>query len=142
MTASRKLTVCLAEDNRADVLLVREALKRHRVEVDLVVKHDGEQMLRFVDQIERGEAPPPHVVLLDLNLPRRTGIEVLARIRQSAALERVPVIIVSSSDALNDREAARRLGATLYFMKPSSYEGFMELGEIVRTVLSAAGPSQ
>jgi CheY-like chemotaxis protein len=85
----------------------------------------------------RGVLSTRDVVLLDLNLPRRTGLEVLTRIRESLVCATVPVIIVTSSRAPNDREAAQRLQATRYFQKPSNYDDFMRLGEIVKEIVGA-----
>lgn len=112
--------------------MVREALEHHGLDVDLLVKHDGEQMLRAIELIDAGQLPCPDVVLLDLNLPKRNGIELLARIHESAVCRGVNVVIVTSSDAPSDRAAAVRFGATTYFCKPSSYDEYMRLGEIVK----------
>lgn len=82
-------------------------------------------MLRFREEIDEGRAACPDVVLLDLNLPRVTGHTLLARLWQSCVCGHVPVIIVSCSNATQDRENAARLGATLYFCKPTHFDEFM-----------------
>ena len=105
------------------------------MDAELVVKKDGEEMLRLIERIDAGEAPCPDAVLLDLNLPRRNGIEILRRMRQSVVCGHVPVVIVTSSDAPNDRESVAKLGATGYFRKPSSYNEFMHLGELVKQIV-------
>jgi len=132
---NRRPRILLAEDNPADVLLVREAFEHHGLDVELVVKRDGEEMLRLLDRMEAGELPCPDVVLLDLTLPRRNGIEVLRQIRQGSRCGKTPVIIVTSSDALKDRESVAQLGATSYFRKPSSFDEFMRLGKVVNEVI-------
>jgi CheY-like chemotaxis protein len=99
-------------------------------------------MLRTIERIDAGEMPCPDVVLLDLNLPRRNGTEVLARIRESPSCGQVPVIVVTSSNARRDRETMVRLGASEYFHKPSDYDGFMSLGEVVRRVVGTLGGPQ
>ncbi|MBV8833946.1 MAG: response regulator [Acidobacteriaceae bacterium] len=127
--------VLLAEDNPGDVLLVREALKLQPFQSELTVQPDGERMLGFIDQIEAGQQPCPDIILLDLNLPRRTGEILLERIRQSKPCLKVPIVIVTSSGSPRDREIAERLGANRYFQKPSDYEKFMHLGSVIRELL-------
>jgi two-component system, chemotaxis family, response regulator Rcp1 len=121
--------------------MVREALQEHQLHADLLVKQDGEQMLKMIEQMEAGEAPCPDIVLLDLNLPRRTGFELLARMRESAACRHLPVIVVTSSAAQADRSSAQKLGAVWFFVKPSNYDDFMRLGEIIRHVTDAGSPN-
>lgn len=134
---ARIAQIVLAEDNPGDVRLIREALNLQSFEYDLHVQRDGEQMLDFLDRLERGEVPCPDLVLLDLNLPRTEGTEILARLHQSPHFASVPVIIVSSSDSPRDRETHLLLGAADYFLKPSDYDAFMELGSMVRKTLAA-----
>jgi two-component system, chemotaxis family, response regulator Rcp1 len=138
----RKLRVLLAEDNRGDILLVEEALAHHGLEADLVVHRDGEEMLGTIVRIDAGELPCPDVVLLDLNLPRLNGQQLLKRMRESPLCGRMPVIIVTSSDARQDREATSRLGASAYFRKPSDYDEFLQLGALVREVVGTQGGVQ
>ena len=111
------------------------AMHHHGLQPELRVYNDGEQMLWFIDEIDEGQALCPDIVLLDLNLPRVTGHTLLARLRQSPVCGHVPVIIVSSSRATQDRENAARLGATLYFCKPNNLDEFMRLGDIIKTLV-------
>jgi chemotaxis family two-component system response regulator Rcp1 len=133
----RTISVLLAEDNPGDVLLVREALQRQPFEAELVVRHDGEQALVYIENVDTGEVPCPDVVLLDLNLPRRNGEFLLERMRRSPLCSQVPIVIVSSSASPKDRETAARLGASTYFQKPADYEEFMRLGAVARQLLSS-----
>ncbi len=137
--APRKLSILLAEDNRGDVLLVEEALAHHGLDFDLVVHRDGEAMMGAIERIDAGELPCPDVMLLDLNLPKRNGEQLLRRMRASPLCGTVPVIIVTSSDAPRDREATSRLGVSRYFRKPSNYDEFLRLGEVVRAVVGTGG---
>ncbi len=129
--------VLLADDNPGDVILIREALKGHGFDFELIVQPDGEKMAGYLDRIDARDAPCPDVVLLDLNLPKKDGFALLERIRNSVPCQDIPVIIVTSSDSARDREATARLGANEYFRKPSDVDEFMRLGEVVRKHLSA-----
>jgi two-component system, chemotaxis family, response regulator Rcp1 len=134
----RPIQVLLAEDNPGDVYLVREALSLERLQFNLLVRSDGEQMSDFIDRIDSGAEPCPDVVLLDLNLPRRSGVSLLERLRQSSLCGAVPVIVVTSSASPQDREMATRLGASSYFQKPSDFDEFMRLGSLVRQFVSTS----
>jgi DNA-binding response OmpR family regulator len=123
-------------------MLVEEALAQAGLDVDLVLKKDGEEMVATIDAIDAGETPAPDLVLLDLNLPRQNGEAVLKRLRASKNCRNVAVIIVTSSDAPRDRELGVRFGAREYFRKPSDYAGFMRLGEIIRRALEQGTTSQ
>ena len=137
------LHVWLVEDSEADELLMRAALKLDGLDCEFQVSPDGEKAIEFIEAIDSGTAwHRPHVVLLDLNLPRATGNRILARIRGSHRCTGMPIIIVTSSDSPVDRAAAAESGATGYFQKPGDLAGFMQLGRIVRDALgmtSAAG---
>lgn len=126
------LNVLLAEDNPGDVLLIREALKDGGFDFELTVQQDGERMLRHIDSIEKGERVCPDIVLLDLNLPKASGHVLLQRIRSSDTCQRVPIIIVTSSDSAKDRELAERLGASGYFRKASDFDEYMLLGAVIK----------
>jgi CheY-like chemotaxis protein len=129
----------LAEDNPGDVFLVRRALEKHGLQVQLEVVEEGQAALRYFDKIDGDLAlPAPTLAMLDLNLPRASGSRILARIRQSPRCNSIPIIIVTSSDSPLDRDAAAKLGATAYFQKPADLIGFMQLGQVVRGALEAA----
>jgi CheY-like chemotaxis protein len=129
---ARAMRILLAEDNPGDVFLVKKALKRHlAVEHELVVANDGDAAWKL---IESAEGTPPagfDLFIIDLNLPVRPGLEVLARIRRCRGkMSRAIVLVVTSSSSVPDREAARR--ADYYFCKPSDLESFLKLGVVVR----------
>lgn len=129
---SRQIEILLAEDNPADVYLIEEALREHKVDFHITVAEDGEaaMLLMTQGQIE------PDIVLLDLNMPKRGGGEVLERIRQGSERE-LPVIILTSSDSPSDREEALRLGATCYIRKPTGLDEFLEIGATIKRLVSA-----
>ena len=139
--SSRKLSIVLVEDNQTDVFLVKEALEHHGVNAVLTCHRDGEEMLRYIDDIDAGASPCPDVILLDLNLPRHNGKVVLERMRQSRVCGDVPVIVVTSSRALEDQADVARLGATRYFYKSIDYDEAMTLGAVVLEVTRWKDPS-
>jgi chemotaxis family two-component system response regulator Rcp1 len=114
------------------VFLVETALRLENLDAELTVAADGEKMLQLLEEMEAGKTPRPDIVLLDLNLPRYSGAELLERLRQSPQCGQTPVIIMTSSDAPCDRDVALRLRANGYFRKPSDYAEFMRLGGLVR----------
>ncbi len=130
------LDILLIEDAEPDVFLVREALRQAGLSFNLNVVDDGEKAIEFIDRLDHSEsAVCPSLVLLDLNLPKRTGDQILAHIRKSERCCRVPVVIVTSSDSPKDKHATNALGATGYFRKPSRLDEFMKLGTLVRGLL-------
>ena len=137
-------TIFLAEDNGPDVLLVQEALDAHDLTYDLVIVEDGEEAFRYLDRLDSGDAEKcPDLILLDLNLPRRSGTEILARLRTSPKCANTPVVVLTSSDSPRDRAIAKDLGAAGYFRKPADLEIFLSLGGVVKEVLqrSSQAPS-
>lgn len=130
------LQVLIAEDNRGDVRLVREALREHHVEHELRVVWDGLQAERYINRIgQADDTPCPDVLLLDLNLPHRDGHELLQIFRAHPLCGAIPVIVITSSGAESDRKRAAEIGATYYFQKPSDVDEFIRLGAIVREVV-------
>lgn len=128
--------IWIAEDNPADVYLIEEALRRHEFTYHLKLAENGEDMLKMISAMDQDPAVTcPDLFMIDLNLPRRSGDEILARIRQSSRCAHVPVIVITSSDSPQDRSRARELGASFYFRKPADLEKFMAVGEIVRGFL-------
>jgi CheY-like chemotaxis protein len=99
--------IVLAEDNPADVGLVRAALREHGVDCELHVISDGEGVLSFIDSLDlNSKIPCPDLLLLDLHLPKRDGNEILKYLRASGRCAQTPVVILSSSDAPSDHENA------------------------------------
>ena len=139
---SKRVRLLLVEDNPADVNLVREALAEHHVDCDLLVISDGETAIRFVDRLDEEETRCVDLVVLDLNLPRRTGREVLERVRASSACGNVPVMILSSSGAARDVKETIQLGARRYVRKPVALEDFMKIGGVIKELLSEATQEQ
>jgi CheY-like chemotaxis protein len=131
--------VLLADDNPSDVYLIREALREHAVDCTLRVVSDGKDALGIISG-DTGAAEPGSLslIILDLNLPRHDGIEILRKLRETTAFERIPVVVLTSSDSPRDRVLANQLGATRYLHKPSSLEEFLGLGAIFKELLGQA----
>jgi CheY-like chemotaxis protein len=100
--------------------------------VEMMVVSDGEEALDFVEGRGKfAEAPKPDLIVLDLNLPKNDGSDVLKRIREKPEYEKVPVVVLTSSDSPKDRTAASSLGAELFLTKPSDLDQFLGLGEVL-----------
>jgi two-component system, chemotaxis family, response regulator Rcp1 len=118
------------------VLLVKQAIARYDVPVLLHVVHSGDEALEYIDRAENQPGTPlPELILLDLNLPGTSGIEVLSRLRAGNSCTKTPVVVFTSSDSAEDRRRVAELGARSYFRKPSNYEEFMKIGEVLNEVL-------
>ena len=132
--SGRAARVLLVEDNEADVRLTREALREAGDTVRLSSVADGEQALAYLRQ-EQGyaDAPRPDLVLLDLNLPRKNGLEVLEEMRSDPRLAGLPVIMLTSSAAGTDVAACYARGANAYVVKPLELDAFMDLMGAIRS---------
>jgi CheY-like chemotaxis protein len=117
------IEILLVEDNAADVRLTVEALKDARVPNRLHVARDGVEALRMLKD-ETGATPRPDLILLDLNLPRRDGREVLQDIKQDEALRHIPVVVLSTSQADQDIAESYRLRANAFITKPVEIDEF------------------
>ena len=133
LPAGRPARVLVVEDNDADVRLTREALREAGENVRLSAVGDGEQALTYLRREEGfGEAPRPDLVLLDLNLPRKSGLEVLDEMRADERLASIPVIVLTSSAARQDVEACYARGANAFVVKPQELDAFMDLIGAIR----------
>ncbi len=130
------LQILLAEDNPGDILLVKDALNSHNISHQLHVVRDGDEALAFIDRMgQPTETPCPDLMLLDLNLPKVDGPEILSKFRKHPQCASTPVIVITSSDADRDRERMAEFGIARYFRKPSDLEEFMKLGAVVLEVV-------
>jgi CheY-like chemotaxis protein len=120
----------IVEDNRGDVLLVEVALREAGLRFELIHIADGEKAIDYMRKLANGnDGPSLDLVLLDLNLPKRDGWEVLEELRSVPAEHSVPVVILSSSSAPQDLARAERLGVLKYIRKPSTLDEFMAIGQ-------------
>jgi CheY-like chemotaxis protein len=128
--------ILLAEDNPADVFLLECALNKHLQDFKLRVFADGEKAVRFIEAVDADEsAAPPTLILADLNLPKKGGLELLQFVRKSRRCGSVPFLVLTSSDSPFDRAETAKSGATGYFSKPSSLTEFMEIGHLIKDAL-------
>lgn len=128
----RPIEILLVEDNPGDVRLTQEMLKGSKILNRLSAVGDGEEAMAFLlRQGEYAEAPRPDLILLDLNLPRKDGGEVLAQIKTDARLKRIPVVVLTSSDAEQDILRSYDLHANCYVTKPVDLEQFIKVIKII-----------
>ena len=128
--------ILIAEDNSADVYLIREALKEHGVTCPIRLASDGKDVLGLISSHHLpGEGSDLGLIILDLNLPCHDGIEILQQLRESPTLAHVPVVVLTSSDSPRDRLMANQLGAARFFRKPSNLEEFLSLGAVFKELL-------
>ncbi len=120
--------VLLVEDDPGDVLMTREAFGHYKIRNALHVVTDGEQALQFLQRTgDYADAPRPGLILLDLNLPRRDGLEVLAELKSDPVLKVIPVVILTTSQAEEDILRSYALHANAYVSKPVDFERFMDV---------------
>ena len=128
--------ILIVEDDSADVFLISEAITTANPDADLHVVTDGDKAIRFFEQVDQDDAMAcPALVILDINLPKKHGGQVLQHMRSTRRCADALVLVVTSSDSARDRESMAKLGANGYFRKPSDYEQFMKLGGLVRNLL-------
>ncbi|MCX7047797.1 MAG: response regulator [Candidatus Sumerlaeota bacterium] len=124
----RPVEILLVEDNPGDVRLTNEALKDAKMRINLHVAADGVEALQFLHhEGEYARAPRPDLILLDLNLPRKGGLDVLKEIKSNSDLKRIPVVILTTSEAEEDIVKAYNLNANCYVTKPVDLEQFSKV---------------
>jgi CheY-like chemotaxis protein len=120
------INVLLVEDDPGDVLITREAFAENKVRNKLSVVSDGVNALRFLRrEADYADAPRPDLILLDLNLPRMDGHEVLEKIKSDSDLQRIPVVVLTTSDAEEDVLRSYDLHANAYVTKPVDFQRFL-----------------
>jgi CheY-like chemotaxis protein len=126
--AGQPIEVLLVEDDPGDVLLIKEAFEFNKVHNNLNVVNDGEQALSYLRrQGPHTEAHRPDLVLLDLNLPRKDGREVLAEVKQDPDLRTIPIVVLTTSEAEEDVLKSYQLHANAYVTKPVDFERFVSI---------------
>lgn len=114
----KPLEILLVEDSPADIRLTEEALKDTDLEYKLSVVNDGEEAMTFLKEKESSASPAPDVILLDLNMPRKTGHDVLAEIKEDPAMDEIPIVVLTVSQDEEDVLKALNLRMNYYLNKP------------------------
>jgi CheY-like chemotaxis protein len=127
----REGVILLAEDDPNDVLLIQRAFQRTHVANPVQVVRDGEEALAYLSGqspfADRDRHPLPVLMLMDLKMPRKTGLEVLEWVRQQPRLKRLPIIVLTSSNQGMDINRAYELGANSYLVKPAGFDSLLDL---------------
>jgi two-component system, chemotaxis family, response regulator Rcp1 len=125
------LRILLVEDSPSDVRLIREALKQTPLQVQVALARDGVEAMEYLRQSEVGLVNRPDIILLDLNLPKKNGREVLAEVKAAPSLKQIPVLIMTSSKADEDVRQAYSLNANCYITKPENLQDYVN---VVRSI--------
>lgn len=142
-TLERADDILLVEDNPDDVDLTREAFREVGALSRLHVVEDGVEAIAFLrHEAKYADAPTPDLVLLDLNLPKRSGHEVLAAIKRDPALRGIPVVVLTSSAAESDMARSRALGADGYVTKPVDLDDYLRVVHTIDALWRASGPGR
>lgn len=125
--------IFLVEDDPADVRLTREALKHANVACRLTVACDGEEASRLLREVGlRGDNRRPDLILMDLNLPKKSGIELLGEVKSNPSLRRIPVVVLSNSNSVQDAHNSYDLHANCYLNKPADMCKFVTIIESIK----------
>jgi CheY-like chemotaxis protein len=128
--------ILLVEDNPADIQITKRALRDGGLPVELIVVRDGQEAVDYLfrqgSQAERTDWRRPDLILLDLNLPRVTGREVLEQVRNHSELQAVPVVILSTSKRQEDVADLYQRGANTYIEKPQDFNRFVEVLKVIQ----------
>jgi CheY-like chemotaxis protein len=128
MKKSRPVNILLIEDNPGDIRLAQEAFKEGNINVNLNVKMDGLEAIRFLRKQQPYEgSSTPDLILLDLNLPKKDGREVLSEIKSDSDLKRIPVVILTTSNAEQDIQNSYNLHVNCYINKPVDFDRFFDI---------------
>ncbi len=131
---TEEYSILLAEDNPGDIRLVQEVFKHSKIVKHLHVVQDGAEALAFLHNEGKYEGvEKPDIVLLDINLPKRNGLEVLQELKQDEALRHIPIIMLSSSESMHDITESYEFQANCFISKPVNFDEFFELMNMIET---------
>jgi CheY-like chemotaxis protein len=140
-TETRPYQILLAEDSAADVGIVRIALRDQSLDHVLHVARDGEEAISFIQKADKErETPGPDLLLLDMHLPKYNGEEILKCLRSTERYGQIPVVVMTSYDAPADHDRAQKHAAMFSFRKPSHLNECIQLGMIIRDILTGKKP--
>jgi CheY-like chemotaxis protein len=131
----RVMKILLAEDDIADAVLVSEAFKNFKTPVELIRVKDGEEALAYLRKENKyAGAPTPDLILLDLNMPKKGGMEVLKELKDDQQLKEIPVLVLTSSQSDADIRTAYASRANFYIVKPHDFPAFCEAMKFVEDI--------
>jgi CheY-like chemotaxis protein len=131
---AKLMNILIVEDNKADQVIMKEAFKEAMVECNLSMVNDGVEALEFLNREGRFHAAPKaDLILLDLNLPRKNGREVLVEIKNKPKLKHIPILVFSNSESPQDICQCYSLGVNSYINKPSDFQEVLNLVQIIDT---------
>jgi CheY-like chemotaxis protein len=128
----QRAVVLLVEDNPDDVIMIREAFEQSLTPIQLYVVSNGEQTIKFVRRTDT-DALRPSLILLDLNLPIRNGLDVLAELKSDTEFLSIPIVVLTTSQAPNDIQQCYSLHANAYIIKPPDFDGYADVIKQVAT---------
>jgi CheY-like chemotaxis protein len=128
----QRAVVLLVEDNPGDVIMIREAFEQSLTPIQLYVVSNGEQAIKFVRRTDT-DALRPSLILLDLNLPIRNGLDVLAELKSDTEFLSIPIVVLTTSQAPNDIQQCYSLHANAYIIKPPDFDGYADVIKQVAT---------
>jgi len=129
----KEISILLVEDNEGDIILTLEALKEAKIYNEINVVRDGDAALQYLNKEgEYQDVETPDLILLDINLPKMDGIEVLAKIKSNEGLMVIPVVMLTTSDSEKDIFQSYQSHANCYITKPVNFENFMEVIQTIK----------
>jgi CheY-like chemotaxis protein len=128
----QRAVVLLVEDNPDDVIMIREAFEQSLTPIQLYVVSNGEQAIKFVRRTDT-DALRPSLILLDLNLPIRNGLDILAELKSDTEFLSIPIVVLTTSQAPNDIQQCYSLHANAYIIKPPDFDGYADVIKQVAT---------
>ncbi|MBI2686956.1 MAG: response regulator [Acidobacteria bacterium] len=131
-------SILVAEDSRADIFLIEEAIREHEIACELCIFADGASVMRYIQRLDTtGDLRCPDLLLLDLHLPRCDGRHILERLRASERCRDIPVIVLTSSQSPDDRRLVQQHPGAHFFQKPCDLDSFIALGSVIKACLNA-----
>ena len=131
ITSGRPITILMADDDADDRMFAKDALKEARLANDIHFVEDGEELMDYLHHrgkyAELDGSPNPGIILLDLNMPRKDGREALKEIKEDDGLKRIPVVVLTTSQAQEDIYRTYDLGVSSFITKPVSFEGLVDI---------------
>ncbi|MDX2152854.1 MAG: response regulator [Bryobacteraceae bacterium] len=132
ISMARRTRVTVMEDNPGDIELLRMAIAGAHFDCEMTVVGDGGEAMARVQDWRSGRVEPPDLLVLDLNLPKSEGLEILAAIRAERRLQGLPVAVLSSSSSQRDKQALEHLGIAAYLTKPADLDEYLDIGGVLK----------